>query len=514
MLQLQKVLDLFRKNKIFMPAAMFFILVSLTWTLIAVDHFLFYIVYFCALGWFIYQYIQEFGSRKNEQRTQRRSEDRIRHLVYYDDLTGLPNRRMFRDRLVEEVNKAERVNELAVFYVDIDRFKLVIDSLGHDYADILLLQVAERLTHIIGKDDFIARMERDEFALFFPHTKSEEEVNELAEGIAKLLDPPFSLKNYHIHITASIGVSIHQSSTEAAEDLLRRADIALSRAKESGKNNHQVFTPAMNNSSIERLTMENDMRKALNKGEFELYYQPQVDTETGKVICFEALLRWNHPENGLVQPNKFIPLAEETGMIVGIGEWVIYEACRQNKLWQDEGFPKVPVSVNLSTRQFHQSDLSDKISEILTKTGLEAKYLELEITESVMMDFDRAADSFQKMQKLGVAISIDDFGTGYSSLSYLKRMPINKLKIDRSFVRDVMHNVNDAAIVDTIISMARSLKLRVIAEGVETIEQMKYLCNNQCDELQGYFFSPPLPANEISKQWHTVQEVAVSRVRM
>lgn len=513
MLLLHHIKMFLSKIRIFMPAAMCFIVVSLSWTLVGTEHVLFYSLYYVTLAWFIYQYIREVGSRRNEMSIRRRTEDRIRHLVYYDDLTGLPNRRMFRERLAEKVEKAEEHTGLAVIYVDIDRFKLVIDSLGHDYGDILLLQVAERLTHVVGKDDFIARMERDEFALFFPHIDEESAVIELAQRIDQLIAPPFMLKNYHIHITVSIGISMRKCRNESAEDLMRRADIALSRAKEMGKNNYQIFTPAMNISTIERLTMENDMRQALNNNEFELYYQPQVDTESGNVICFEALLRWNHPTKGLIQPDKFIPLAEETGMIVWIGEWVIYEACRQNKAWQDEGYPSVPVSVNLSTRQFHQSDLSDKIKNILKETGLEAKYLELEITESVMMDFDRAVESFQKMQHLGVAISIDDFGTGYSSLSYLKKMPINKLKIDRSFVRDVLHNMNDAAIVATIISMARNLKLRVIAEGVETLEQMKYLCRNHCDELQGYFFSPPLPAEQISKQWHAVQEVAVSKVK-
>lgn len=423
-------------------------------------------------------------------------------MVYYDDLTGLPNRRQFREKLSAELKQCAQAKEsVAVFYMNIDRFKFVNDSLGHDYGDILLLHVAERLTHVVGKDDFVARMEGDEFAFYFKSVHSEELAAPIAKRILEMLEAPFQLKDYQIHITASIGIAIVNDHHLKAEDLIRCADMALSRAKESGKNTYKLYTDVMNDRTIERLNLEHDLRQAMKNGEFVLHYQPQVHMLTGAIIGFEALLRWIHPQKGLIPPYVFIPLSEEIGMIDQIGEWAIREACRQNKMWQDAGYDCVPVYVNISTRQFMHSNLSEKVAKILQETKLDPQFLGLEITESVMMDYEHASESLNELKQLGVHISIDDFGTGYCSLGYLKKLPIDKLKIDRSFVDDVLDDPNDAAIVSMIIAMAKHLNLSVIAEGVETEDQKTYLVNQDCVEVQGFLYSPALSAQDIERQW-------------
>jgi diguanylate cyclase (GGDEF)-like protein/PAS domain S-box-containing protein len=438
---------------------------------------------------------------------RKRMENRIRHMAYYDDLTGLPNRRLFREKL-EEVMVAARAHNggAAVLYLDIDRFKLVNDSFGHDYGDMLLMQVAERFVRCIGDEDFVARTEGDEFAMFYSGITAKEQLEQLAEGIYRSLEQPFQIGQFQIHITASIGIAHYLGEQgETADLMMKYADIALSRAKETGKNTHQIFNSDMNKISLTKLTLESELRHAIRNNEFMLVYQPQIHLETGSVVGMEALIRWNHPMRGLVSPGDFIPIAEETGLIVPIGEWVLMEACRQNKQWQDVGLPAVPVSVNLSMRQFLQHDLKGKINAVLEDTQLPAQFLELEITESMTMDVEFATSSLRELKSLGVQISIDDFGTGYSSLHFLKKFPIDKLKIDRSFVRDVMCDPNDAAIVATIISMTHHLNLLVIAEGVETREQMHFLRDNQCNLIQGYWYSPPLPAQDmqnILKQSH------------
>jgi diguanylate cyclase (GGDEF)-like protein/PAS domain S-box-containing protein len=429
----------------------------------------------------------------------KRKVEQIRHMAYYDDLTGLPNRRLFRDHLMEvlAMNDTHRQG-VAVFYLDIDRFKLVNDSFGHDYGDMLLMQIAERFTHCVSESDFLARTEGDEFTFYFIGIKGAKDINLFAERIFQALEQVFIIGDYQIHITASMGVSIVSlQEKEDADTIMKYADIALSRAKEKGKNNFQIFNSDMKSISIQRLTMERELRQAINNGEFELYYQPQIDIDTHTIIGMEALVRWNHPERGLVSPGDFIPAAEENGSIVAIGEWVLTEACRQNKAWQDAGLPCIPISVNLSSRQFLQSNLLHKIQSILSQTELDPKYLELEITESMTMDVEYTTQSLIELKKLGLKISIDDFGTGYSSLSYLKMFPIDKLKIDRSFVRDMMLDPNDAAIVSTIIAMTQHMKLRVIAEGVETEEQISLLRNHKCTEVQGYWYSPPVPFDKM-----------------
>ncbi|MEC0232417.1 sensor domain-containing protein [Paenibacillus alba] len=432
---------------------------------------------------------------------RKRGDEQVRYMAYYDDMTGLPNRRMFRDYLNERLHQTKALGQkIAVFYLDIDRFKLVNDSFGHDYGNMLLLQLAERFTRAVTENDYLARTEGDEFAFFFTNVANANDAIAVIAEINRVLEKPFLLEQYELHITASIGIAISSEDTENVEDaemLMKYADIALARAKEKGRNDFQIFNTDMKSVSINRLKLENELRRAIAGDEFMLFYQPQVDIETGRIVGVEALIRWNHPERGVVSPNHFIPFAEESGLIVPIGEWVLRAACKQNKTWQNQGYPLMPISVNLSMRQFFQHNLKGKIRHVLEQTGLEPQYLELEITESMTMDVDHAIQSLLELKELGVHVSIDDFGTGYSSLYYLKKFPIDKLKIDRSFVRDIMVDPNDAAIVATIIAMTHHLNLKVIAEGVETEEQLHFLHQNRCNEVQGYWFSPPVNAEEL-----------------
>nr|WP_157323302.1 EAL domain-containing protein [Paenibacillus anseongense] len=429
---------------------------------------------------------------------RKRSDEQVRYMAYYDDMTGLPNRRMFRDHLNERLSLARSAGQqVAVFYLDIDRFKLVNDSFGYDYGNMMLLQLAERFTRCITENDYLARTEGDEFAFFYTNVADSNDVIAVIAEINRVLEKPFVLEQYELHVTASIGVAISTADEEDADTLMKYADIALARAKEKGRNDFQIFNADMKSVSINRLKLENELRRAIALEEFVLFYQPQVDIETGRIVGVEALIRWNHPEKGLISPNYFISFAEESGLIVPIGEWVLRAACKQNKAWQNQGFSPMPISVNLSMRQFFQHNLKGKISHVLEQTGLDPQYLELEITESMTMDVDHAIQSLLELKELGVHVSIDDFGTGYSSLYYLKKFPIDKLKIDRSFVRDIMVDPNDAAIVTTIIAMTRHLNLKVIAEGVETEEQLHFLHQNRCNEVQGYWFSPPVNAVQL-----------------
>ncbi|NOU71673.1 EAL domain-containing protein [Paenibacillus sp. LMG 31458] len=435
---------------------------------------------------------------------RKRGDEQVRYMAYYDDMTGLPNRRMFRDNLNERLSISKSIGQkVAVFYLDIDRFKLVNDSFGYDYGNMLLLQLAERFTRVVTDNDYLARTEGDEFAFFYTNVADSNDVIAVIAEINRVLEKPFLLEQYELHITASIGVAISSDDADDAEILMKYADIALARAKEKGRNDFQIFNTDMKSVSINRLKLESELRRAIVGDEFVLYYQPQVDIETGKIVGVEALIRWDHPEKGLISPNYFIPFAEESGLIVPIGEWVLRAACKQNKAWQNQGYSMMPISVNLSMRQFFQHNLKGKIRHVLEQTGLDPQYLELEITESMTMDVDHAIQSLLELKELGVNVSIDDFGTGYSSLYYLKKFPIDKLKIDRSFVRDIMVDPNDAAIVATIIAMTHHLNLKVIAEGVETEDQLHFLHQNRCNEVQGFWFSPPVSADELEKMLRT-----------
>lgn len=429
----------------------------------------------------------------------KRSVERIRYLAYYDDMTGIPNRKYFRDHLENALLLADyNRTEIAVLFIDIDRFKLYNDSFGHDSGNVLLLQVAERLTHCVTSHDVLARMEGDEFAIFYTDVSGKEEAGKYIERVRAAFESPFECQGYTISMTVSIGAAMNEKPGMDADTLMKHADIALSRAKELGRDTYQFYNESMAQGTLDRLTLEADLRAALQRNEFELYYQPQVNIVTGEVIGVEGLIRWNHPEKGLVMPGEFIGLAEENGMIVPIGEYVVAEACKQAVKWKNDGLPRIPVSVNLSLRQFLQPNLTSRIAQILRETGMDPDYLELEITESVTSDVQYAERVLQGLKKLGVRICIDDFGTGYSSLNYLRRFPISRLKIDRSFVRDVMSDQQDAQIVETIIAMARHLNLKVIAEGVESEEQKQFLVHHQCHEAQGFLYAKPMPAQEFA----------------
>ncbi|PKM46800.1 MAG: hypothetical protein CVV03_04845 [Firmicutes bacterium HGW-Firmicutes-8] len=431
---------------------------------------------------------------------RKKAEETINHLAYHDPLTDLPNRILFYDRLNMALAHARRNRQMvAVMFLDLDRFKYVNDMMGHAMGDHLLKDVASQLAKCVRSDDTVARIGGDEFTILLPEIGREEDAAKVAKKINEVLKKPWVINNHEFQITASIGIVLYPNDGEDAETLTKNADTAMYRAKEQG-DNYQFYTPAMNAKSIERLEMEQSLRKALEQNEFEVYYQPLVDIRAGRIIGVEALVRWHHPERGLILPLEFISLAEDTGQIIQIGEWVLLTACEQNKEWQDAGFPPLRVAVNLSACQFRQKDLVETVSKVLMETGVDPHLLELEITESTaMQDVELTISVLKSLREMGVRIAIDDFGTGYSSLSYLRRFPITTLKVDRSFVRDVLADVEDAAIVATIIVLANNLKLKVIVEGVETEEQLAFFEQQECFEMQGFLFSKPESADKIGK---------------
>lgn len=428
---------------------------------------------------------------------RRRAEEQLIHLAHFDQLTGLPNRTLFADRLQQALALAKRKHwSVAVLFVDIDRFKYVNDSLGHASGDLLLRLVAQRLTRCTRANDTVARFGGDEYAIVVNGLEAADEAALIALKIMEVLNVGFPLEHTELYVSASIGITVAPQDGSTPETLLKQADIAMYRAKELGRKNFQFYKPEMNARAQELLALEQDLRHALERSELEIYYQPKVSLQSGRVTGAEALLRWNHPERGLVSPAAFMPALEETGLIIPVGEFVLATACRQARAWQVVGL-SVPIAVNLSARQFVSPAIGTVIQETLLQHHLSPNLLELEITESsVMVDPEEAARTLQRLDRLGVAISIDDFGTGYSSLAYLKRFPIKTLKVDRSFIRDAPINRDDAAITRAIVSMAHSLSLRVIAEGVETKEQLHFLRECTCDEGQGYLFSRPLPAKD------------------
>lgn len=425
------------------------------------------------------------------------SEDHVRHLAHHDALTSLPNRMLLMERLSHALTHAHRQGKMvAVMFLDLDRFKNINDTLGHTVGDQLLKNVAERLSECVREDDTVARLGGDEFVIVLEDVFSIQDVAGIAQKLINAMERPVMLERQELFVTTSIGISVYPDDGDNADTLIKHADTAMYRAKEQGRNNSQFYTADMNERALERLTMENSLRHALERNEFLLYYQPQVDLKTRSITGMEALLRWQHPDFGLVSPSRFIPIAEETGLIVPIGEWVLRAACFQNKAWQDAGMPRLHVAVNLSARQFKQPNLVNVVSQALADSGLEPCYLELEITESIAMEHaEETITRLNELKAMGVAISMDDFGTGHSSLSYLKRFPIDTLKIDQSFVQDVLLDSQDAAIAAAISTMARSLKMKVVTEGVETQEQVGFLREHDRDEVQGYYFSHPLPAD-------------------
>ncbi|MFD2084227.1 bifunctional diguanylate cyclase/phosphodiesterase [Brevibacillus brevis] len=432
---------------------------------------------------------------------ENRVKEKIRYLAYHDELTDLPNRRKFNQVLHQSIEKSsEDSSSFAVMVIDIDRFKMINDSLGHSYGDIFLQGVSDRIVKSAeGYQATIARMGGDEFTILCETGADRREAASLADKIIEALKQPFSLKDSEFYISASIGTAIFPDHGTDAVALLKKADTAMYEVKKQGKNGHLFYTPDFDVQLLENIEIERDLRKAIERNELVVYYQPQFHSESNRMIGVEALVRWNHPTKGMLSPGVFIPIAEETGLIYEIGTWVLREACRQMKQWHDKGGPLIPVSVNLSSHQFHQRNLVQYIKNILEETKLAPHFLELEITESMMMDPAVSISILHELNKIGTRISLDDFGTGYSSLSYLKKFPIHKLKIDRSFITDLSRNDNDKAIVATIISMAKHLKLDVIAEGIETKDQLDILTENHCKEIQGYYYSRPLSANEVEQ---------------
>ncbi len=425
------------------------------------------------------------------------AQEQLQFIAHHDVLTGLPNRLLFMDRLGRALIRARRYQEsIAVFYMDLDRFKNINDTFGHNTGDKFLKSIAGFLSTEIRSSDTIARLGGDEFAVIVENVSGAEDVILVAEKMLDTLAKPIKIDEHEFYVTTSIGISLFPNDSDDAEDLLKNADTAMYRAKELGRNNFQFYSEDLSTRALQRLTLEQDLRRALERDEFLLYYQPQVDLKTQRVIAIEALLRWNHPEYGLVSPNKFVAVAEETGLIVAIGQWVLTTACTQLQTWQEQGLPVVPVTVNLSSRQFVDGTLASVVTQTLENTNLEPSLLELEITEGVMIhNPEKVTHTLQQMNEQGIRIAIDDFGTGYSSLSYLKRYPIDTLKIDQSFVHDLATDSNDASIVLAIIAMAHSMGLYVIAEGVETEEQLDFLKSHDCDSVQGFLFSHPLSNN-------------------
>ncbi|MEN2766622.1 EAL domain-containing protein [Ornithinibacillus xuwenensis] len=426
------------------------------------------------------------------------NENKIEYMAYYDELTDLPNRNFFNKVLKEAVQQANnREESLAVFFLDLDYFKEINDTLGYSFGDELLKACAKRLKTFQQMDTFIARLSGDEFLILQRNTSKDEAV-QLAEYLIAEFENPIKINEYEIYTTVSIGISVFPENGTNASDLIKHADSAMYVIKEKHRNYYKLFESSISENFKIMLTMESELRRALKEGQFELHYQPQKNLLNDEVVGLEALLRWNHPEKGYIGPTEFIPLAEKTGLIIDIGDWVLAEACRQNKEWQDKGYRPITVSVNLSAKQFHQRNLVEKIGDILDETGLDPCYLELEITESMAMSNEEVIlQTLHALNSIGVLVSIDDFGTGYSSFKYLSTFPIAKLKIDKMFLNE--QQKENQAIVKSIIHMSHSLNMKVIAEGVETMEQLTFLTNERCDEMQGYFLSKPLPANQLIK---------------
>ena len=440
---------------------------------------------------------------------RKKAEEQLRYLAYHDSLTGLPNRAFFKELLGRTIEYAKRYSQkFAIVYVDLDEFERICDTLGHAAGDRLLQAFSRRLVGTIRNSDDVARMSgkavediartgEDEFAVLLRGLSSLQDAGRVADRILAGLLEPFSLDDREIFLTASIGISAYPNDGQDADGLMGNAVSAMYSAKRNGKNNYQYYAKSMNDAALKRLTMENDLHKALEKNEFLIYYQPKIDLKTGKTAGMEALLRWRHPETGLTMPSEFIPLAEASGLIVPIGKLVLQEACLQNKKWQDAGLKSLSVAVNISGRQFDQKDLTGVIFKALNDTGLHPQYLEIEITEgTIMKDPEGAIRVLDELKAAGVKITVDDFGTGYSSLNYLRKLPLDALKIDISFTRNMFSNPNDEVIVKTIIAMAHSLNLKVIAEGVENKRQLDFFREHECDAIQGFFFSRPLPAEE------------------
>jgi diguanylate cyclase (GGDEF)-like protein len=437
----------------------------------------------------------------------------LRHLATHDALTGLPNRVLLDDRLAQAIVHSDRDGrQFALLMLDLDRFKLINDSLGHRAGDAVLNEVARRLNTVVRNIDTVARVGGDEFVLVISPAPERKDAEEIGGRANEALQMPMRIGGVDLHVSSSIGIAFYPADGATAESLLAHADAAMYSAKQRGRNNLQYFSASMDSVTRERVSLESDLHQALRQQQFELYYQPKADIATSDVHSAEALIRWRHPQRGLILPAEFIPLAEECGLINEVGAWVLREACRQCKAWQLEGLPPLRVAVNVAAPQFRQGNLLEVIRGALEEAQLEPRWLEIELTESaVMTNPEESAEILERLSRMGVLVSVDDFGTGYSSMSYLRRFPIDKLKIDRSFVKDLGTRAEDASIVQAIISLAHSLRLKVVAEGVETSEQLKFLQSLNCDQYQGFHFSPPLPAAEFAnlvRSWQKAEDGA------
>lgn len=446
---------------------------------------------------------------------RKRAEERVHRLAYFDTLTGLPNRQLFQQHLSAAITRAKEHDlKVAALYIDLDNFKRINDTLGHNFGDVVLKTIAKRLDSCIraqdcvirqGADDSgfrLARLGGDEFVAIVQDLDTQEHAVAVTERIRAELTRPVQHLGHEFVVTSSIGVSLFPDDGSDLDTLLRNADVAMYQAKNAGRNSVRFYSGTMSLRSLERLELENGLRYALQRDQLKLHYQPQIDVATQRMVCVEALLRWNHPERGDIPPDKFIPLAEECGLIAPLGEWVLTTACRQIKEWQDKFDDQLTIAVNVSSQQFFHSDVADIVLKAIFEASLKPSSLTLELTETILMnDVEETIATLTKLRDAGTSLAMDDFGTGYSSLSYLKRLPLDTLKIDRSFVMDLENNSDDAAICAAIIAMAHNLGLKVIAEGVETQEQLNYLSDQGCDEIQGFLISKPLPASELEKRF-------------
>ncbi|MBF0215285.1 MAG: bifunctional diguanylate cyclase/phosphodiesterase, partial [Magnetococcales bacterium] len=431
----------------------------------------------------------------------KRSEEALLFRTYHDSLTGLPNRALFQDRLRQALGQAGRTDDkVLVLIFDLDLFKNLNNSLGHTVGDRILKGVAERLRHFVREGDTVSRLEGDTFGFILREIRSSQDVGVVVRKLADALSKPFFVDDQELFVTASMGVTLYPDDGDEADLLIRNADMAVARAKTAGRDTCQYYAPAMGAEAERRLVLEHNLRQGLERDEFSVFYQPKVELHSGRIMGMEALVRWHHPRDGMVSPGEFIPVAEESGLIMPLGSRVLRMACQQTQKWHEDGFPELKVAVNLSIRQFRQADLIEEVSTALEESGLPPRCLELEVTETLMMEnLDDIVAILTRLKALGLTVAVDDFGVGHSSLTYLKKLPIDVLKIDQSFVRDLTLDSDDAAIVTAILALGRSLRLKVVAEGVETQDQLDFLRREGCDSFQGYLFSRPLDVTAFSQ---------------